>query len=455
MTSRGLLVVLALVGCAQPHFRLSDDGTRLEARVVTLRDASGREVVLPAMLHVAEPAFYADVGGRVGRCDVVFGEGVRSDDDEPATVAPSASASTAPVDSVLEALVGPATRRYPLIAAQLGLALQPPLLPGARADRLRNADMTWGELQEALTPEERAGLNLAAPGAAAAPPGEGDLALAGIVTLATITRMTRAELAQRLASGEEPDIDLPTIAGARERRVAEAALRALEEPGVRSIAIVYGGGHQRGLTELLEDSGFELAAEAWVRVFAVDDAAGARRLSFGVEDVVVVRGPEFEVELAWGMPVQERLFHALERGEALGELEPLLYSSPQPLLVRARDAAGRPVERPFDAGPVALRVEPTPAAEVGASMTTSTRTLVLRGRPVGVWLFDELRPGWQVSMGPRGGGLTDRLTIERVDDEARPWQLSLPEGRHGSRKYRVEVLAGANGGGRWLDRLGR
>jgi hypothetical protein len=400
--TRLLLPLLLLVaGCAGAQHARLDPGPPelLLMRTVTLEDDRGRAVVLPAMCHIGEAAFYDEVGRAVAGCDVVFLEGVGGDD--AAEVAPV-------VTDRLVAEVG----AYPTSAAWLGLVPQVSPLPHVDPARARNADMTWDELLAQATPQEKAKLVATEGDEGPVDPQAAELAQALLEGL-----LTRANVADTTVTEREEDD--PTIIGARNRKVAEAALRALDEPGVRSVAVVYGAGHQRGLVSLFEAAGFAVAEERWLRVFEVDDRDGRAPTAFGEDDVVVVRGEGFAFELAWAGPSAEALRDRLTRGD-LGPLERVAFCVGDGLLVRSLDR--RPA---VEVVTVSCDVM-DPEAQQAEAISISRAALDLPGGPVGlIEVQPRLAPPWCLTLTPTAA---PRLRLRVYFDEQTA-RLSLPPTR--------------------------
>ncbi len=443
-----VLLILVLTGCnSAPVFRLAHGPLeRLESRLTTYADERGRQVLVPAMVHIADPAFYTAVERSVSGCERVFVEGVSGDRGGYAADAPASDAE----EPVFE--IG----AYPRQAARLGLAEQPTVPPGVPIERLRWADMSWQEIDARASPQERKLLSgqLLDPRAFADGAGGGLHLKVLNALLEGLMASTRAEMADGLLINDDMP-EFPTLLGARNARVVDAALAAFDEPGVQRVAILYGAAHARGISELLASHGFAPQSEDWLTVFAIDDREAVPSLVLGDRDILVLEYPGesgFAVELARTAPLKEFLRASMADGESLAEAcEQIAIQTGDGVLVRVRRPDGAAVKAPLaDGAAVRIALVGTADGTPNTSISSSRRSLSIGSVPVGMLTIQpRLGPGFALSIADPAASVEVRIEA----DADGTWRVLPPPGREPGVHIKIET--GANRGRAYLERCQR
>lgn len=238
---RVLLPVLLFVlgGCATgPWPRVEKVGARSALMVPWVELSAGKEarpVVVMGVVHVAEPAFFAEVRDATQRCALVLVEGV------------------APKSSAFEAPLARYERALEELAEALGVVAQHRVLEPR--SWWRNADISEEEFArdvdiDAVTMATRA-----------------DTAL---LRAEVSIDAARARFVRGLVAAASDDGFLIKTRNA-------AALRALPVDGVGRVGLVYGAHHVPDLVARLEARGYSVTNTKWIPVMTYAESSSTLR----------------------------------------------------------------------------------------------------------------------------------------------------------------------------------
>ena len=223
----------------------TDYGVRSAVLRLEAGEADPAFVLFP-MIHVAEPAFYEEIGRRLEDCDLVLCEGVRS-----------------PTSSLLTS-----SYRFYADSPRLGLVSQSSMKMSHVADRTLHADVQ-GEAFEARWWRSGTWLRFLVPLVA---PFFG-LYLRHFGTRRFIAHglglNLRRSRADNLREGDDRELRA-LLLDWRNRRLIRVIdqQRRKHRDGEVSIAVLYGAGHMRAvLRHLLDECGYRVAKAEWTTVF--------------------------------------------------------------------------------------------------------------------------------------------------------------------------------------------
>jgi len=233
------LVLMVLGGCATgPWPRIETVGARSALTVPWVELSAGKDtrpVVVMGVVHVAEPAFFAEVRDATQRCSLVLVEGVT------------------PKGSAFEAPLARYERALEELADALGLVAQHRVLEPR--SWWRNADISEDDFARDVDID------------------------AVTAAMRSDTALLRAEASLDAARARfvRGLVAAPSDDGFLIETRNTAALRALPTDGVGRIGLVYGAHHVPDLVARLEARGYSITRTKWIPVMTYAESSSALR----------------------------------------------------------------------------------------------------------------------------------------------------------------------------------